>query len=39
MTFVAKRRLIGGRSEQEFLKISWEGEIFGAALFEGIADR
>ncbi|MFC5266033.1 hypothetical protein ACFPJ1_28300 [Kribbella qitaiheensis] len=39
MTFVEKDRLIGGRSEQEFLKISWEGEIFGTALFEAIAEK
>jgi hypothetical protein len=28
-----------GKSEQEFLKISWEGEIFGTAMFEELAEK
>jgi hypothetical protein len=39
MTFVEKHRIIGGRSEQEFLTISWEGEIFGTAMFEAMAEK
>jgi hypothetical protein len=39
VTFVEKHRLIGGRTEKEFLKISWEGEIFGTATFEAIAEK
>lgn len=39
MTFVERHRLIGGRTEKEFLKISWEGEIFGTAMFEAIAEK
>jgi hypothetical protein len=39
VTFVEKHRLIGGRTEKEFLKISWEGEIFGTAMFEAIAEK
>jgi uncharacterized membrane protein len=39
MTFVEKHRLIGGRTEQEFLKISWEGEIYGVGMFEEMAKK
>lgn len=39
MTFVEKHRLVGGRSEQEMLKIAWEGEIFGVGMFEAVAEK
>jgi uncharacterized membrane protein len=39
MTFVEKHRLTGGRTEQEFLKISWEGEIYGVGMFEEMAKK
>ena len=38
MTFVEKHRLGGGRTEHDWLKMSWEGEIFGVGMFEAMAD-
>lgn len=38
MTFMERNRLVGGRTEQAWLKISWEGEIFGTAMMEAIAE-
>jgi uncharacterized membrane protein len=34
MTFVEKDRFEGGHTEKAWLKISWEGELFGVGLFE-----
>ncbi|MFJ6778749.1 hypothetical protein [Streptomyces yangpuensis] len=39
MTFIEKHRLVGGRTEQEMLKIAWEGEIFGVGMFEALAKK
>jgi uncharacterized membrane protein len=38
MTFIEKHRLGGGRTEHEWLKMSWEGEIFGVGMFEAMAE-
>jgi hypothetical protein len=35
MTFVEKHRFGGQRSEQALLKMSWEGELFGAGRHPG----
>ena len=38
MTFVEKHRFGGGRGEQAWLKMSWEGEIFGVGMLETMAE-
>lgn len=38
MTFVEKHRLGGGHGEHAWLKMSWEGEIFGVGMFEAMAE-
>jgi hypothetical protein len=39
MTFVEKHRFGGGRGERAWLKMSWEGEIFGVGMMEALAER
>jgi uncharacterized membrane protein len=39
MTFVEKHRFGGAGTEQELLKTSWEGEIFGVGMMEELAKR
>jgi hypothetical protein len=39
VTFVEKDRLHAGHGEQAWLRISWEGEIFGTAMFEAMAEK
>jgi hypothetical protein len=38
MTFVEKHRLNVGPTEREWLKLSWEGKIFGVGMFEAMAE-
>jgi hypothetical protein len=38
MTFVEKHRLDVGRTDQDRLKVSWEGEIFGVGMMEAMAE-
>jgi hypothetical protein len=38
MTFVEKHRFGGGHGEQAWLKMSWEGEIFGVGMLETMAE-
>ena len=38
MTFVEKHRFGGGRGEKAWLKMSWEGEIFGVGMMEAMAE-
>lgn len=39
MTFIEKHRLTGGKTEQDMLKITWEGEISGTGMFEALAEK
>jgi hypothetical protein len=39
VTFVEKDRLHAGHGERAWLTISWEGEIFGTAMFETMAEK
>jgi hypothetical protein len=39
MTFVEKHRFGGGRGEQAWLKMSWEGEIFDVGMLETMAEK
>ncbi len=38
MTFVEKHRFGGGHGEQSWLRMSWEGEIFGVGMLETMAE-
>jgi hypothetical protein len=38
MTFVEKHRLEVGRTDQDRLKVSWEGEIYGVGMMEAMAE-
>jgi hypothetical protein len=38
VTFVEKHRFGGGRGEKAWLKMSWEGEIFGVGMMEAMAE-
>jgi hypothetical protein len=38
MTFVEKHRFGGGHGEKAWLKMSWEGEIFGVGMMEALAE-
>jgi hypothetical protein len=39
MAFVEKHRFDEGRGERAWLKMSWEGEIFGVGIFEEMAKK